>query len=252
MKHSILYLCILALAATANITFAQEKNEIIRVGSNDTLNNVLSKNFIYMFPGFVEGVVYYKNQERGGGLMNYNYLQKAMQFIEKTEGIDPNNIQSIPQNSIKNLILKDVAFVIIDNKTLVNTKNGLLLQLTDLTTNLLKKEEIVFFQQKRKGAYGVPETTGSTTTYSSINPSDFKSEGSSAKISGNEEIEYKRKIYYYLENNNKTVMVINKKQFLQQFPMQTEAIMAYVEKEKVDFNSEKDLIALTKYCNLLK
>jgi hypothetical protein len=266
-KKIFLGLCLTFLAAYSAIG---QKKELI-VNGNDTVMTLLPEEYIYWLPRFSEGTVFFKSKEIGKGLINYNLLAKKMQFITNPE-YSKINATDVKLSEIRDLVVTDVKFISVDNLIFVNTNKGIMLQVTDFPINLLKKVEVTQSENVPKGAYGIPISTGAASSPTSL--SDLPSSSSAASPGGDnpsnvtgrnnlpqsgsdinrfgENKEFKKTTNFYLTDNSKTIQINSAKPFYKLFSSKVEEIKAYVEREKVDFNSEEDLVALTKYCNSLK
>jgi len=234
MKHLFLFMVMLVVFAVS----VTAQNQRVSVADGTDLNVVLSDSR-FQFDGFKESRVLFKNSTATSALMNFNLLTGAMMFIdEKGDTLVLSNISDILAISIDNHLFKYESKKILEVIALDK----------ETEIELLVKRSIQFDAYKY-GAYGMAAPTSSidNVTTLAISPARFGLSTQHEYLGVNKEVRFQRKDVYYLTQGKKN-RVADKKGFLKVFSKHSNAVKSYIEKEKIKFNKEQDILRLYKYC----
>lgn len=228
MKHSILFFC---LFITASNVFSQAKES--GHTESELMNNLdyylkkyekkeLSINDIsgspYRYEKFSTGEVYFLLKDKPvNSKLNYNAYTDEIEFIINENTYTVSNCQDIHKVLLNNEVLLFHDFK--DNNSI---KKGFLIEIINNQISLYKRESI---------KYSPPKETHDT--YKKNKPAEFK----------------KSKSKYYISILDKPAFLVkNKKNLIQEFVSNSE-LKNYIKKEKINLNSEKDLIKLIYFLN---
>ena len=236
MKHLFLFMVMLV----ALVVSATAQNQRLSVADGTDLNEVLSDSR-FQFDGFKESQVFFIDTTSINALMNYNMLTGAMMFIdEKGDTLVLSNIS-------------DIALIVIDKNLFKYNSNKFLEVIAfdrETEIELLAKRSIQFDAYKY-GAYGMVAPTSSIDNVKIVTTG---AQGYSSKtdvLTVNKEVRFQHKDVYYLAQGEKN-SVADKKGFLKVFSKHSKAVKSYIEKEKIKFNKEQDVLQLYNYCLGLK
>ena len=204
-----------------DFSFAQVSNSFV-IKTEDDLAN--AQDYIFKYPQFQNGKVYFRNGDVSAAKLNYNFLLQAIEFI--TEKGDTLALANEATVKIIN-IGSDTFFY--------STTIGYIQQAADYSfTKLLLKQSITS-DEKKIGAYGIPSSTHG------IESKDTYVESVSYKLSKNEDVVLTKRKKYYFSDANFNLYPVNNKNILKVFQEQRGKIDTYFRSNKIDFNSEDDL-----------
>jgi len=221
------------LMAFAVSVAAQNQQIVKKVTVKSNLNLVLGEER-FLFDGFKESQIFFKNSEVIEVMMNYNLLYDEMLLIVE-EG--------------DTLVLKDMsniaAIAIGEHFYIYRSKRfHEVLELdTDSEKALLVRKYIDQGTPARYGGYG------------KVSPTAFimipNEQADGRKLSPSVEYRFQRREAYSLSQGEK-IYTANKKGFLKMFAKHSKAIESYIKQESIKFNDEEDILQLYKYCIALK
>ncbi len=186
---------------------------------------------IYLYPQFVEGHIFLKDQKIASGLLNYSRLSGQILFInskgDTLEFANPETIEYIAIMSDKFRYF-DKSFV-----KLVSHNNGV---------NLFKKETIEYTGKEKKGAYGgYSKTTAANAIDKVPDANDLK------KIGVDENDIYVSSAHFFLRDRDGTFLPAVKRSFKKLFHKKEKLLNEYLSAKKINFNDEKDLLMFLNY-----
>jgi hypothetical protein len=208
--------------------FCQASNSIV-IKPGDDLTEAY--HFIYKYPVFKYGKIYFRNGDSSAAKLNYDYLRQAIQFIDQKK----DTLAIDNEGTIK--------FISIDEDTfLYKINKGYLEQIGDYSvTKLLLKENIVSSEEKI-GAFGIPSSTHDIDT-----KSDVISVNSYLLTINSNVTLTKNKQYYF--SDHFTVLPVNNKNIMRVFAKQKMKIEDYLQSNNTNFTKEDDL---KKFFNYVK
>lgn len=241
IKISLILVLLLNVLITNNAQTQTKEN----VNFGDTLNKVLSMGFQYLYPEFKTGTVHFTTNEKSTASLNYNILLNEIHFIDN-KGINKEDLKTendFFENSMS-LDLTDISHVTIGDDYFINTNRGIMYLIMDTDqVKLLRNDAIKMSGQSNIGAYGMQSQTSSVERRSST-PSERARRGSDFK----QEVvtEYSRETRFYLLTENR-IRNANQKGFEKTFRDKRDEIRDFVDKNKIDFEDENDLIELLRF-----
>ena len=188
----------------------------------------------YTYSEFIPGIVYFKNNNVGGGRMNYDALVRGIEFI------DANGDTVILDNleTIRNVVMANDTFVV----------EKITLQQIALKGNirLAKSWVIMVSNHQREGAMG-QVTDASVETFTSLSSS-----GNALKTMVAKDIlTFKEHTTFYFGNKFGQFKLANKKNLMSDFGNHKKEISAYLEENKVNFLKEEDMRNLLDFLSKL-
>src|SRR5687768_2602777 len=182
--------------------FSQGTSIIVKPGDN--LANAYK--FIYRYPQFEYGKVYFTNGDAAAGKLNYNFLEETMQFIDPKG----DTLALANENTLN--------FISIGADTFFYNSKGYIEQIADYTvTKLLLKERIKSFEEKI-GAFGIPSTTTNIDTKKSL----IADQNYKLRINAN--VTLSKEKHYYFSDRDFNILPVNKKNLLKVFTKEKEKI----------------------------
>jgi hypothetical protein len=214
---------------------AQENRKfIVKEGARP--RDVFTFNDIYLFPAFNSGVVRFRNNTVGNGMMNYNCFTAEIDFIngkDTLELADPETIKSIT-------IGKNIFYYQVDI--------GYIQYVTGTDYGTFGKMETYQVADRRRQRTSDPSnyfvTPGSSGGVNAGTPAakiGGLSNGSALSIIEHVDIIYKKSTEYFFANKNGFFVTPNKKNITRIFPKKKNAISAYLANHNVDFDNEESL-----------
>ena len=213
------------------VVFAAGQEHIsAKVTTGEDLNEVFAQSR-YLFQEFQDARVILSNGAYQAK-MNYNALSGEMEFINEN-----GEILSLGNN-------RDVRAIIFGNRTFVYASKEYMEVLSGGLSDceLLVHRRLQLSDRKKEGAYGTYSGTTSIDSYTSIH-----SETGYVKVSGKEEVTYKRINYYYLSTSGK-YQTANKSGFKKVFGKYKPDFENYLTNHPVNFSKEEDVIRFFAYC----
>jgi hypothetical protein len=188
----------------------------------------------YMYPEFVKGKVYLKNNTVSLVQLNYNSLYAEMQFINPK-----GDTLSVADE-------KQIKLIVINQDTFFYDKSYLKL-VSDLGKVKLANNQFFEIVKKEKiGEFGQPGR-GSVETYNNISSPSYIRD-----IVANEIITMAKSSVYYIGDEFNNFKVANKKNLLEIYSKHEGDVKSYLKENKVDFSNEKDLKKMLAYLKKLE
>jgi hypothetical protein len=182
----------------------------------------------YMYPGFIEGRILFRNNLYSDRHLNYNYLLGEIEFIQA-------------KDTLAIINKKDIKYITIAQDTFYYDKNYIK-QLSGGAIKLGLKEFIELKEIQSKDSYGIASSGAATTSYESM-PLD----GNFYKLTPNKDLIFQRTLQFYLNFSGDEFTLMNRKNILQLFPSWENEIKSFLKTNKIKFNSEKDIVKLTDF-----
>jgi hypothetical protein len=220
------YLFLLLLFAQVS-TYSQT-HKSTRVEAGEDIAQAYSRSGFYRFPVFSRATVYMKNGTlTTEQLFNYNMLSGKLQFINKAgDTMD-----------ISNPALIDSVFF---EKTFFCYNNGFMEMVAATDSVRLFKKNIIKFSYENIGGYG---TASPTSAISNINT--FTTSSNVYNLRLNQNIVLDETIYWYWMDNRHNLAKATRSNLLSLLPPTQKApVEAYLKKEKINLEKEKDLMQL--------
>ena len=201
----------------------------ITVKTGEDLTEVYKQ--IYRFPQFMDGKVYFMNNDSAKGRLNYNMLIGKMQFIDKRG----DTLILSADNPIR-LVAIDTNIFYCNSGECVELLAG-----WPPSAELAVSHQLKLSDEQKIGAYGLP-----TSTQTIENKNSFKT-NNDYRLQLNRDLIFTKESRYYFIDVAKHFIPASKKNLLKLFPKQNALIESYLEKNEVDFKNEIDLKNLIIY-----
>lgn len=222
---------IMLLSLTAFSQAMAQKDQSFRINSVRSDSTRLYRS-VYQYPEFTNGRILFKNGHFASAFVNYNKLSGQMLFINP----DHDTLEFANPESIEWVAISNDTFHFFD-KTFIQ----LMTHYCD-GINLYKKETIRYNGKEKKSGYG---GYSNTTAASSINK--VSRENTIEKIGVDENTLYVSTTEYYLTTPTGKYVSPAKKNIEKLFHQQEKKLSEYLQKDKVNYKNEQDLLALLAY-----
>ena len=205
-----------------------QRSESLVIKAGDDLTKAY--NYIYRYPQFEYGKVYFVNGDVSAGKLNYNILIKTMQFVDQKG----DTLALANENTLN--------FISIGADTFFyNSNKGYVEKVADYTfTKLLLKENVISSEEKI-GAFGIPSAT------QNIDTKNTYVHGTSYKLVANANLTLSKQKQYYFSDTHFNILPVNNKNILKVFFREKDKIENYLQSNSINFNNEDDLKKLFTY-----
>lgn len=209
-------------------------NEKIVVKAGENIAHAISPNGYYRFPQFTEGVFTLKNGAKSQALFNYHIANGVMQYIgDKNDTLDI----GIPEEIVDIVIGGKHVFIF-------NNKSYLEIVAQSKAAKLAKKAR-VSTETEKKGAYGEAAPASSQS-----NLKNFTLTTGMYQLSYDIAI-LKSTSYYWADDRN-SLQIANKKNSIKLVSKDKQPkLEAWIDENKINFNSEEDLNRLLQFTETL-
>ena len=212
---SILFLLMLS-------SYAQEK--IYRIKAGQQIGDVIPFSEIYKYPSFKPASVLFLNGGEGNALLNYNFLNGEMEFIDQ----NGDTLSLGDERTIKNILIEKDTFYF---------DNGYMNVLSAYdNTKLAKKQLITLVDKKNLGAFDFPVSAG-TENYSIYQ---------NVKLKVKADVTMMLESFYFIGERQKFYPV-TKKNILKLYKKKEDSVSTYFNEQPVSFSNEKDLLRLFEF-----
>lgn len=227
MKKSLLFFIIFWLTSLG--VFAQA-SETVRVKSGEQL----SAGEKYLYPQFTTGTVLYRDGRTVSAKLNFNLLQREMQFL------NPPRLDTLAlaqEYTIRHITIDDDKFV-------HDQKAGFMKVLGDYgTVQLAAAQSLQVGNVDKEGGYGQSSGVSSIKSVNNL-PTD---NGSMARLSMKGDVMYSRRESLFLLDENGLTYPANKKSVQKLYAKHKNEIGDYLKTNDVQFSDKADLKKLLEY-----
>ncbi len=225
MKHIIFFISSVLIL---NISLSAQKNELITVKAGSKILDCFPIPVRYLYPEFRSGQVLFKNGTVNTARFNYNFLIDEMEFIQS-------------RDTLSIIKKKDIRFLVVAQDTFYYN-NGYLEQIYGGTVMVGLRQRFKLKEVLTKDSYGTSSSGSSSNSYGSL-----PTNGDFYKLVPNEDLVFQKALEYYLSTSSSVFVQFKKKNILQLFPQKEDAIKDFIKRNKIDFDSVKDLLKLAEY-----
>lgn len=201
-----------------------QNNERILVKAGTTIKQSVPPSILYEYPLYMQGTVFFKNGKSAGTFMNYNLFLDEMQFITaKGDTLSLSNEESIK-------------FITINTDTFY-FEHGYIKSVTGAANARLGiKQTLKIIDKQKVGGYGMTSSTEAIDSYNSFN------DGTKYyNLTVMQDLILARKEQYFISNDSNAFLLPSKKNLLQLFPEQHQAIAKYFKEHNVGLNDKPAL-----------
>lgn len=202
-----------------------KKTVTVKAGSS--IAETVATGDLFLYPQFIDGVIFYKSGKAGSARLNYNLLTDEMQFVSPK-----NDTLTIPaENTIE--------YMVIGKDSFYYDKGYLQLTYSDPLVKLAKKQRVKIIGREKIGAYGQSGATSAIDNYDHIN-----TRTGLQKLTVRQDIILGWEDLLYIGDENKQFAIANKKNVLDMLPQYRDIIKDYLKANDVNFKREADMIRL--------
>ena len=225
MKHFLLY-CFFILTS---LSLAAQARKTYTVKPGEKVSKVLPKEAVYLYPGFKDGTVNFKNNNLGSGKLNYNQLIDEMEFInEKGDTLALNNGETI-------------ASIYIDRDTFYFYE-GFIKNLVSLKeVKFASRKKLVISNRQKIGGMG-ELSSASIETYTKVD-----SDQGVKELIPKEVLTFSEYTNYFIGDNYNNFKPLNKKNLLNAYSKQQKTVESYLKENSTNFLKEDDLYKLIQF-----
>ena len=199
------------------------------IKADQLASEVLTPEKIYQYPKFLHGKIIFRDQTSTEALLNYNYLNSEIEFIDQK-----NDTLAIAKHQMLNIQQ------VIINKDTFYYDNGYLQQVLQIPLGKLAKREMLIILSKDKlGAYDRSTSTTGVEAMTAFR--DYYGSDNSATLRIRENITLAYNNQFFFGDNYYSFLPANKKNLLKVFHSKKEIINNYLRENNVDFRNIDDL-----------
>lgn len=219
------FLCFFLLFFANNI-LAQDTTRIL-IKADQVISDVLTPEKIYQYPKFSRGKIVFRDKATTEALLNYNYLNGEIEFINP--GNDTLAIAEWQLPNIRRIELNKDTFYYDDGyvQQVVQTSLG----------KLAKRKMLVVLKKEKIGAYGQPTSTINVEALTSYR--DNYRELTSIKVRENITMVYRDEFFF--GDNYFHFLPANKKNLLKIYGPRKAMINEYLKENQVNFGNSDQL-----------
>jgi hypothetical protein len=222
--------CIYALLLGIAVTAQRPKTYTVPAGVE--VSDIVPAKEIYQFPQFVQGLVIFRDGIAAPGRLNYNRLIAEIQFIDPKG----DTLSLANEQNIKTAFLGTDTFYYSD---------GYVRQLAG--GSRIKMGERIAFKEyiQKPGAYGLSSATTATNNLSTL------LNNRSVDLNVSQELVLVKNTNYLIGDRFNAFVVADKNAILKMFPDKRPAIEDFIEKNKISFTKQDDMVKLGKFLDAL-
>jgi hypothetical protein len=211
-----------------NISLSAQNSDFVIVRAGTKVLDYFPFQERYQYPQFIDGQIIFKSGNISTAKLNYNILLGEIVFIQSHDTL------AISRK-------KDVRNIVIARDTFFYD-NGYLQLIHSGNIRVGLKHYVKIKDVLKKGAFGTTARGVSIDSYNSI-----ASSGNLYDLVPNEDLELQKMKEYFISTPTSGFVQFRKKFVLQLFPEKSDAIKEYLKSNKIDFDSEKDLLRFADY-----
>lgn len=215
------------------ISFKSYSQKEFVINPGQKISDVLAFNDIYKYSAFKPGTVFFKNGNQSSALLNYNFLNQVIQFIQ-TNG---DTLALGDEELIKEITIEKDTFYFDRGYFLLLEKAG--------DIKLFSKEFIRFLSSKKRNSYN-QTVEGGARVFNSISTGAHDS-----NLVINETVTLRKETAYFLADKFNHSLPINKKNLEKLFPKFKSNIENYLSSTQVNFNQAEDVLKLFQFLGTL-
>lgn len=216
---------------------AQINNRAFRVNNGGDIRTVISTRDRYLYDGFREGKVYFRNGRVSVARLNYSFFHSEIQFIN-------------PKNDT--LLLSDNDFIsriVINNDVFYyQKKQGHIQNIGDYGKVMLgRKQQLLFMGSEKNAGYNQYSSASAVSSYSHFTNRN----GEIQTLSSGDKLILRKKTDFYLIDRNLRFSLANRAGLLKIYPDHKKALNNYLKDNQINFLEENDLVKTLEFCQSL-
>lgn len=212
--------------------FAQ-KYEPVTVRAGMRVVDCFPFNERYRYPEFVSGRIQVKSGVYSDTKLNYNFLNGEIEYIRNKDTLAISN-------------KKDIRFIVVALDTFYYVNGSYMEQIYHGPLKVVLKQYIKLKESQKQDSYGTTSAGAAMNSYGSL-----PANGNYYKLTANTDLVFQRTLDYYLSDKSGGFVQYTKKNVIQLFPQNEDAIKAYLKSNKIKFDNRDDLIKLSEFLRSL-
>lgn len=229
MKKFVFIICSILFL---NISLAAQKNKLIVVKAGRNVGDYFPVEERYRFPEFSAGKAVFRSGVFSEARFNYNLLQNEMEFIQTRDTLTIVN-------------KKDVRYIVVSADTFYYD-NGYIEIISGGPLKVGMKKYYKLNDVQKTDSYGIASSGSSRESYSGLSTN-----GNFYKLKATSDMIFQKNIEYYLSPKPGEFIPFRKNSVIKLFPAKESEIKSYLKTNKVDFDSQDDLLKFAGYLNSL-
>lgn len=222
---------LLLLTAVYVSSFSQNTERIYVKAGDDVMENFMKA--IYLYPSFKDGMVEFKNGKRFMMPMNYNRIAATVEFINEKN----DTLAFADETAVGHINIGGDIFVF----------NPLCMRfLSSKKVKLYVYEKMKIGDKQKIGAMGIPNSGSAIESVEKIDTYQR-----SYNINVNETVILSKSTSYFIQTATSEIVPANKKNVLNLFSKNEDAVKEYLKSKNISFNKAADLMELVKFLDEL-
>lgn len=206
------------------------QDSVILIKAGTSINESVSTTVLYQYPQFVYGKIFFKPGDSTVALLNYHKLLDEMQFI----GLKGDTLSIVNAGTIRSIrINNDMFYYDKVYVKLIKDTNGI---------KLAAKQTLRVTGKNKIGGYDIANPSSAIESYGTL----IDQKGIFNLVPREDVLLAKRTLYYFGDKYNQFVWA-TRKNLLQQFPKQSQALNAYLKENNINLNNIEDLEKLLQF-----
>jgi hypothetical protein len=222
---------IFSLLLFTNYILAQ-KEEMITVKAGRDVKEYFPADVRYRYHEFMPGKAVFKNGIFSEAKFNYNLLNDEIEFLKLNDTLSVIN-------------KKDIIYIVIETDTFLYDK-GFVEIISDGAVKVGMKRHFKLNEIEKSDSYGTASHGSARQSYNSM-PAD----GNFYKLKASHDLVFRKTTEYYIAKSYGDFVPYRRNYVTRLFPEKTSEIKKYLKSNKIDFDSENDLLKLAGYLRSL-
>ena len=222
---------IFSLFLFVNYSLAQ-KEKPITVKAGRDVKEYFSADVRYRYQEFLPGKAVFKNGVFSEAKFNYNLLNDEIEFLKLNDTLSVIN-------------KKDITYIVIETDTFLYD-NGFVEIISDGPVKVGMKKHFKLNEIEKTDSYGTSSHGSARESYNSM-PAD----GNFYKLKALNDMVFQKTTEYYIAKSYRDFIPYRRNYVTKLFPEKSAEIKKYLKSNKIDFDSESDLLKLAGYLRSL-
>lgn len=209
-----------------------QKAESITVKAGRSVRDYFPVEERYRYPEFLPGKAVFKNGIFSEASFNYNLLNDEIEFLKSNDTLSVIN-------------KKDITYIVIETDTFLYD-NGFVEIISDGPVKVGMKKHFKLNEIEKTDSYGTSSHGSARESYNSL-PAD----GNYYKLKASNDMVFQKTTEYYIAKSYRDFVPYRRNYVTKLFPEKSEEIKKYLKSNKINFDSENDLLKLAGYLKSL-
>lgn len=218
-------------------TSAQINNPVFKIKNEGDIRTVITPGDRYLYDGFREGKVYFRNGKISVANLNYSLFHGEIQFI----GPRKDTLLLTDNDFISKIIINSDVFY-------YSKKQGHVQNIGDFGKVILGlKQKLLFLGNEKNAGYNEYTSTSAVSSYSHFTNRN----GEIQALKSDANLLFRKHSDYYFIDRNLMFNIANRANLVKMYPDHKKAINNYLKDAEINFLNEKDLLKVLAFCQTL-